>query len=60
MLFHCRMTILGDRAQTMDSECQDVTKFLPKILAEKIRKIVMNKSYRNTLEIADYGENTRR
>ena len=59
MLFHCRMTILGDRAQTMDSEGQDVTKFLPKIFGRKIRKIVMNKSYRNTLEIADYAERIR-
>lgn len=59
MLFHCRMTILGDRAQTMDSECQDVTKFLPKIFGRKIRKIVMNKSYRNTLEIAEYEERIR-
>lgn len=59
MLFHCRMTILGDRAQTMDSECQDVTKFLPKIFGKKIRKIVMNKSYRNTLEIAEYAERIR-
>lgn len=59
ILFHCRMTILGDRAQTMDSECQDVTKFLPKIFGRKIRKIVMNKSYRNTLEIAEYAERIR-
>ena len=59
MLFHCRMTILGDRAQTMDSECQDVTKFLPKIFGRIIRKIVMNKSYRNTLEIAEYAERIR-
>ena len=59
MLFHCRMTILGDRAQTMDRECQDVTKFLPKIFGRKIRKIVMNKSYRNTLEIAEYAERIR-
>ena len=59
MLFHCRMTILGDRAQAMDSECQDVTKFLPKIFGRKIRKIVMNKSYRNTLEIAEYAERIR-
>ncbi|MFQ8663871.1 MAG: HelD family protein [Lachnospiraceae bacterium] len=59
MLFHCRMTILGDRAQTMDSECQDVTKFLPKIFGRKIRKIVMSKSYRNTLEIAEYAERIR-
>lgn len=59
MLFHCRMTILGDRAQTMDRECQDVTKFLPKIFGRKIRKIVMNKSYRNTLENAEYAERIR-
>ena len=59
MLFHCRMTILGDRAQTLDRECQDVTKFLPKIFGRKIRKIVMNKSYRNTLEIAEYAERIR-
>lgn len=59
MLFHCRMTILGDRTQTMDSECQDVTEFLPKIFGRKIRKIVMNKSYRNTLEIAEYAERIR-
>ena len=55
MLFNCRMTILGDRAQTMGSECQDVTKFLPKIFGRKVRKIVMNKSYRNTIEIAQYA-----
>ena len=55
MLFNCRMTILGDHAQTMDSECQDVTKFLPKIFGRKVRKIVMNKSYRNTIEIAQYA-----
>ena len=55
MLFNCRMTILGDRAQTMDSECQDATKFLPKIFGRKVRKIVMNKSYRNTIEIAQYA-----
>ena len=30
-LFSCRMTILGDRAQTIDGSMQDVTVFLPKI-----------------------------
>ena len=54
-LFSCRMTILGDRAQTIDGSMQDVTVFLPKIFGRKIRKIVMNKSYRNTLEIAEYA-----
>ena len=31
MMFPCRMTILGDKAQTMEDENQDVTGFLPKI-----------------------------
>ena len=44
------MTILGDRAQTLDSQMQDVLTFLPKIFGRTIRKIIMNKSYRNTLK----------
>jgi len=55
-LFDCRMTILGDRAQTLDTKIQDVLMFLPKIYGKKMRKIVMNKSYRNTLEIARYAK----
>ena len=54
-LFKCRMTILGDREQTMDGEQQDVLTFLPKIFGKDIRRIVMNKSYRNTIEIASYA-----
>ena len=53
-LFPCRMTILGDKAQTMEEQQQDVLKFLPKIFGRDIRKIVMNRSYRNTMEIAEY------
>lgn len=56
-MFPCRMTILGDKAQTMDEETQDVLKFLPKIFGKEIRTIVMNKSYRNTIEIAEYANN---
>ena len=55
-LFNCRMTILGDRAQTHDKEQHDVLRFLPKIFGKGIRTIVMNKSYRNTWEIATYAE----
>lgn len=55
-MFSCKMTILGDKAQTIDHESQDVMKFLPKIFGKNIRKIVMNKSYRNTVEIARYAE----
>lgn len=54
-MFSCRMTILGDKAQTMEEENQDVTSFLPKIFGKDIRKIVMNKSYRNTIEISSYA-----
>ena len=55
MLFPCRMTILGDKAQTMEDRIQDVTTFLPEIFGRDIRTIYMNKSYRNTVEIASYA-----
>lgn len=54
-MFSCNMTILGDRAQTVDDTPQDVLRFLPKIFGKQIRRIEMNKSYRNTLEIAEYA-----
>lgn len=54
-IFPCKMTILGDKAQTMDDSLHDVTAFLPKILKDSVRTIVMNKSYRNTVEIASYA-----
>ncbi len=55
-MFSCSMTILGDRAQTLDDNVQDVTEFLPIILGKRARKIVMNRSYRNTYEIAKYAD----
>jgi DNA helicase-2/ATP-dependent DNA helicase PcrA len=54
-LFSCSMTILGDKAQTIGDELQDVMAFLPKIYGKKIRRIEMNRSYRNTTEIAEYA-----
>lgn len=54
-MFDCKMTILGDKAQSMDEITQDVLAFLPKILGKQVRRIVMNKSYRNTVEIATYA-----
>ena len=36
-LFHCPMTILGDKAQTMEAEVQDVLEFLPEIYGKQIR-----------------------
>ncbi len=54
-LFPCRMTILGDKAQTMEDRQQDVLAFLPRIFGRDIRIIHMNRSYRNTVEIAEYA-----
>lgn len=55
-IFSCSMTILGDKAQTVDDKMQDVLRFLPKILGKDMRRIEMNKSYRNTAEIAEYSQ----
>lgn len=55
-MFSCRMTILGDRAQTMEEERRDVMDFLPGIFGKNIRSLSMKKSYRNTIEIARYAE----
>ena len=55
-MFSCNMTILGDKAQTISEKQQDVLTFLPKIFGKKVRRIVMNKSYRNTSEIAEYAK----
>lgn len=55
MLFNCKMTILGDKAQTIDDEISDVTKFLPRLLGRDIHCLEMNRSYRNTMEIAAYA-----
>lgn len=54
-LFSCSMTILGDKYQTLDDRVQDVLAFLPKIFGRKMKKIIMDKSYRNTVEIASYA-----
>lgn len=54
-IFSCRMTILGDRAQTLEEQEQDVTTFLPQILGRDLRQIELRKSYRNTVEIAEYA-----
>lgn len=54
-LFDCRMTIVGDRAQTMDEQMVDVCQFLPKIFDKNLRCIQLTKSYRQTMEIAKYA-----
>ena len=57
-MFSCNMTILGDKAQTIGGKQQDVLTFIPKIFGKKVKRIVMNKSYRNTSEIAEYAKTT--
>lgn len=54
-MFSCNMTILGDRAQTVDGSAQDVQTFLPKIFGRHVRRIELNKSYRNTAQISQYA-----
>ena len=56
-MFSCKMTILGDRTQTMADQQQDVLQFLPGIFGKDLRRIEMRKSYRNTVEIASYAAN---
>ena len=55
-IFNCSMTILGDRAQTVDDKMQDILRFIPKLLGKDMRYIEMNRSYRNTAEIAEYAK----
>ncbi len=49
------MTILGDYTQTLDKNSMTCLLFLPKIFGKDIRKVILNKSYRNTWEIAQYA-----
>lgn len=53
--FKCPMTILGDVEQSVDSEKSSVLSFLPHILGKDSKRIVLNKSYRQTVEIAEYA-----
>ena len=54
-LFSCKMTIVGDRAQTMEEAQRDVLQFLPKIFGKQIHIVEIRKSYRSTAEIASYA-----
>lgn len=55
MVFDCSMTILGDRAQSIDAGGYDVTAFLPEIFGKELRTFVLDKSYRSTVEITEYA-----
>ncbi|MBQ9333062.1 MAG: AAA family ATPase [Lachnospiraceae bacterium] len=54
-VFPCAMTILGDKAQTIDCEHRDVLKFLPRIFGSDLYTVQMDKSYRSTVEITTYA-----
>lgn len=54
-LFHCPMTILGDRAQSITGAENDVRKFLPEILGKDLKEIEIQKSYRSTCEIMEFA-----
>lgn len=54
-MFHCPMTILGDKVQTMAEENQDVLKFLPGIFGKDVHCVYLNKSYRSTTEISEFA-----
>ncbi len=54
-VFPCAMTILGDKAQTIDCEHRDVLAFLPQIFGRDLYTVQMNRSYRSTVEITDYA-----
>lgn len=55
-LFNCSMTILGDKEQTLDDDPRDVRNILREVLGRNIKCLEMNKSYRNTVEIAEYAK----
>lgn len=52
---NCSMTILGDREQTMASNEENVTQFIPKIFGKTSKIVEMKKSYRQTIEIASFA-----
>ena len=54
-IFPCAMTILGDKAQTMEEQERDVLKFLPGIFGKELYKTILSKSYRSTREITEYA-----
>ncbi|MBO5373599.1 MAG: AAA family ATPase [Lachnospiraceae bacterium] len=54
-MFHCPMTILGDKVQTMADTKQDVLSFLPKIFGKEVHCVYLNKSYRSTSEITAFA-----
>lgn len=54
-VFRCPMTILGDKEQSLEDGGSGVLDFLPRLLGKDSRKLVLDKSYRSTVEIVDFA-----
>lgn len=54
-VFKCPMTILGDKEQSIGNSTSRVLDFLPRLLGKNARKLVLDKSYRSTVEIVDFA-----
>lgn len=54
-LFDCPMTFLGDYAQTLHEQKNDVLTFLPKLFGKELYTVTLEKSYRSTEEITKYA-----
>lgn len=55
MLFNCKMTIVGDKNQTLDNSPRDVSVYIKSAFGSKYKSVELNKSYRNTVEIGAYA-----
>ncbi len=54
-LFHCPMTILGDREQATDGRASEVLRILPEIFGRQVKLLELRKSYRSTYEIGTFS-----
>lgn len=55
LLFNCKMTIVGDKNQTLDNSPRDVSAYIKSAFGSKYKSMELNKSYRNTVEIGAYA-----
>ena len=57
MLFSCPMTILGDKEQAIDGKPSEIFSILKETFGKKMRLISLKKSYRQTIELAQFASN---
>lgn len=55
MMFQCPMTILGDKEQTMEQKADSLLTFLPQIFGKHAKVMVLDKSYRSTMQISTFA-----